>query len=99
MRTSSGTPPQKAGSSDFLVGAEGRLTEAWSLISLVQYNFGESQWERFNVGTRYTPAPGKVLSLVYRYSRELVDQEPALGDLVAGDLALAELADLLLADG
>ena len=72
--TCPGTTPQKAGSSDFLVGAEGRLSDAWSLIGLVQYNFGTSQLERFNVGTRYNPAPGKVLSLIYRYSRELVDQ-------------------------
>jgi len=69
-----GTAPQKAGSSDFLVGAEGRLLDAWSLIGLVQYDFGTSQLNRFNVGTRYNPAPGKVVSLIYRYSRELVDQ-------------------------
>jgi LPS-assembly protein len=69
-----GTEPQKAGSSDFLVGAEGRLLDAWSVIGLVQYDFGTSQLNRFNLGTRYNPAPGKVLSLIYRYSRELVDQ-------------------------
>jgi len=70
----SGTTPQTSGSSDFLVGAEGRLSEAWSMIGLMQYNFGPSQFERFNLGTRYTPGPGRVLSLIYRYSRELVDQ-------------------------
>jgi LPS-assembly protein len=69
-----GTEPQKAGSSDFLVGAEGRLSEAWSVIGLLQYDFGSTEVQRFNLGTRYAPAPGKVLSLVYRYSRELVDQ-------------------------
>jgi len=69
-----GAAPQKAGSSDFLVGAEGRLSDAWSLIGLMQYDFGTSQLDRFNLGTRYNPAPGKVLSLIYRYSRELVDQ-------------------------
>jgi LPS-assembly protein len=69
-----GTTPQKAGSSDFLVGAEGRLGDAWSLISLLQYDFGTSQFDRFNIGTRYNPGPGKVVSLIYRYSRELVDQ-------------------------
>ncbi len=69
-----GTTPQLAGSSDFLVGAEGRLSDAWSLIGLMQYDFGSSQLERFNLGTRYNPAPGKVVSLIYRYSRELVDQ-------------------------
>lgn len=69
-----GTTPQQAGSSDFLVGAEGRLASAWSLIGLLDYNFGSSQVERFNLGGRYNPSPGHVVSLVYRYSRELVDQ-------------------------
>jgi LPS-assembly protein len=69
-----GTTPQKAGSSDFLVGAEGRLTDAWSMIGLLQYDFGTSQVDRLNVGTRYAPGPGRVVSLIYRYSRELVDQ-------------------------
>ncbi len=40
----------------------------------MQYDFGTSQTDRFNIGTRYNPAPGKVVSLTYRYSRELVDQ-------------------------
>jgi LPS-assembly protein len=69
-----GSTPQTAGSSDFLVGAEGRLTDAWSLIALLQYDAGNSQTNRFNAGARYAPAPGKVVSLIYRYSRELVDQ-------------------------
>jgi len=69
-----GTTPQKSGSSDFLVGAEGRLADAWTMIGLLQYDFGTSQVDRFNVGTRYQPGPGRVVSLLYRYSRELVDQ-------------------------
>jgi LPS-assembly protein len=69
-----GTTPQTSGSSDFLLGAEGRLSEAWSMIGLLQYDLGISQANRFNLGTRYHPAPGRVLSLIYRYSRELVDQ-------------------------
>ncbi len=69
-----GGTPQASGSSDFLAGAEGRLSERWSLIGLLQYDFGTSQYDRFNIGTRYRPGPGRVLSAVYRYSRELVDQ-------------------------
>ncbi len=69
-----GTTPQTSGSSDFLVGAEGRLSEAWSMIGLLQYDFGTSKANRFNLGTRYHPAPGRVMSFIYRYSRELVDQ-------------------------
>jgi LPS-assembly protein len=40
----------------------------------MQYDFGTSQFNRFNIGGRYTPAPGKVIGATYRYSRELVDQ-------------------------
>ena len=69
-----GTTPQESGSSDFLVGAEGRLADAWSMIGLLQYDFGTSQVDRLNVGARYQPGPGRVVSLLYRYSRELVDQ-------------------------
>ena len=69
-----GEPPQKAGSSDFLVGAEGRLSDTWSLMGLMQYDFGTSSFDRFNAGVRYSPAPGRVLGATYRYSRELADQ-------------------------
>ena len=50
--------PRAANNSDFLLGMEGRLSDAWALISLWQYNFESSQTERFNAGVRYTPAPG-----------------------------------------
>ena len=69
-----GGTPQQAGSSDFLVGAEGRLADAWSLIGLAQYDFGTSQFDRFNIGMRYSPGGGRVIGATYRYSRELVDQ-------------------------
>ena len=69
-----GGTPQRAGSSDFLLGAEGRLADAWSMIGLAQYDFGTSQFDRFNIGTRYSPGLGRVISATYRYSRELVDQ-------------------------
>ncbi len=74
QRINLGGTPQEAGSSDFLVGAEGRLADAWSLIGLAQYDFGTSQFDRFNLGGRYSPGGGRVISAIYRYSRELVDQ-------------------------
>jgi LPS-assembly protein len=66
-------PPRSAGKSDFLFAADGRLSEVWQLQSLLQYNFDQSEFERFNAGARYTPAPGKVLSAVWRYTRQLFD--------------------------
>ncbi len=53
--------PRSAATSDFLVGVEGRLTDAWALIGLWQYNFDTSQTERLNAGIRYTPSPGRVV--------------------------------------
>ena len=76
-----GQPPQKAGSSDFLLGVEGRLSDTWALNGLMQYNFGSSDFDRFNAGVRYTPGGGKALSLVYRYSKELVDQTGGQSEL------------------
>ena len=76
-----GPPPQKAGSSDFLLGVEGRLSDTWALNGLMQYNFGSSDFDRFNAGVRYTPGGGKALSLVYRYSKELVDQTGGQSEL------------------
>jgi len=65
-------PPRSANSSDFLLGAEGRLTDAWAMSSLLQYNFDAGQVERFNAGVRYTPGAGRVLNATYRYTRDLV---------------------------
>ena len=45
-----GATPQKAGSSDFLLGVEGRLSDTWALTGLMQYNFGTSDFDRFNAG-------------------------------------------------
>jgi LPS-assembly protein len=69
--------PRSAGKSDFLAAAEGRLNDVWSLNSLLQYNFDASEVERFNAGVRYTPAPGRVLSATWRYTREVFD--PGIG--------------------
>ena len=59
-----------AATSDVLFGVEGRLTEAWALAALWQYNFDSSQTERLTAGVRYTPAPGRVLSANYTYNRQ-----------------------------
>jgi LPS-assembly protein len=89
-----GGAPQKAGSSDFLLGVEGRLSDTWALTGLMQYNFGTSDFDRFNAGVRYTPSPGRALSVVYRYSKELVDQTGGQSELnqtyISGQWPLAD---------
>ncbi|HEX4884364.1 MAG TPA: LPS-assembly protein LptD [Casimicrobiaceae bacterium] len=63
--------PRSGSSSDILLGAEGRLTDAWLLNGLVQHNLDSGVTERFNVGARWTPAPGKVLAGSWRYTRQV----------------------------
>jgi len=61
--------PRSASTSDILLGAEGRLTDAWALGALWQYNFDLSQTERLDAALRYTPAPGTAFNVSYRYAR------------------------------
>ncbi|MBK6600351.1 MAG: LPS-assembly protein LptD [Betaproteobacteria bacterium] len=72
--------PRSASSSDLLVGAEGRLSDVWSVVGLMQYNLDSGNTERFNFGGRYTPAPGRVVNATYSYTRDLVD--PAGGSSI-----------------
>jgi LPS-assembly protein len=79
--------PRSATSSDVLVGVEGRLSDAWALGGLWQYNFDRSQTERLDLGFRYTPAPGSAFNASYRYSRLQVDQVGLLSELKQFDLS------------
>ena len=65
--------PRSAATSDALLGAEGRLSDAWAIIGLWQYNLDSSQTERLNAGLRYTPAPGRVFNATYTYNRQYFD--------------------------
>jgi LPS-assembly protein len=87
QRVSLNEPLRSASTSDFLVGAEGRLSEAWSLASLLQYNLDSSDVERFNVGVRYTPAPGRALNATWRYTRALADPTGGFEEIKQIDLS------------
>ncbi|HSC98686.1 MAG TPA: LPS assembly protein LptD, partial [Casimicrobiaceae bacterium] len=80
-------PPRSAGKSDFLVGADGRLNDMWTLSSLLQYNLDASEFERFNAAVRYTPAPGRVINVVWRYTRQVVDPSVGLEQIKQIDLS------------
>jgi LPS-assembly protein len=87
QRVSLNEPLRSASTSDFLVGAEGRLSEAWSLASLLQYNLDASDVERFNVGLRNTPAPRPALNATWRYTRALADATGGLEQIKQIDLS------------
>ncbi|MDR2244727.1 MAG: LPS-assembly protein LptD, partial [Burkholderiales bacterium] len=82
-----GETPRSANSSDFLLGAEAQLSRAWTASMLTQYNFDTSRSERFNLGARWMPAPGKVLSGNWRYTRQYHDPEKGLTELKQFDIA------------
>jgi LPS-assembly protein len=87
QRVSLNEPLRSASTSDFLVSAEGRLSDAWTLASLLQYNFDSHDVERFNAGVRYTPAPGRALNATWRYTRSLVDPTGAIEQIKQIDLS------------
>ncbi|HEX6136854.1 MAG TPA: LPS-assembly protein LptD [Casimicrobiaceae bacterium] len=87
QRVSLNEPLRSAGKSDLLLSAEGRLSDAWTLASLLQYNFDAPEVERFNAGVRYTPAPGRVVNATWRYTRTLVDPSGALEQIKQVDLS------------
>ena len=80
-------PPRSSGSSDFLVGAEGRLSDVWTIANLLQYNFDTGQAERFNAGVRYTPGPGRAINAVWRYTRQVIDPVTGIGPVKQIDLS------------
>jgi LPS-assembly protein len=87
QKVSLNEPLRSASSSDFLVSAEGRLSNAWSLTSLLQYNFDAHEVERLNAGVRYTPTAGSVLNATWRYTRSIVDPTGAIGEIRQVDLS------------
>jgi LPS-assembly protein len=80
-------PLRSAATSDFLVSAEGRISDAWAMQSLLQYNFDAREVERLNAGMRYTPSPGSVVNATWRYTRTLVDPAGGLTTLKQIDLS------------
>lgn len=56
--------------SDALLAASGRVSEAWSFDSGVQYDAQSRSLYSMNYGVQWNPAPMKVLNLEYRYQRD-----------------------------
>jgi len=60
------TPARTSSSSDLLAALSGQVAPNWVAEAGWQYSTNFSQTQKFNVGTRYQPAPGRVLNLSYR---------------------------------
>jgi LPS-assembly protein len=79
--------PRSSSTSDVLLGAEGRLSDAWLLNGLVQFNLDSGNTERLNLGARWNPEPGKVIAGTYRYNRRLLDPAGSGNNLKQFDIA------------
>ena len=79
--------PRASNASDLLLAGEGRLSEAWSAASALEYNLNHPQTERFDIGMRYQPGAGRVLNASYRYIRQQVDPTGVISQLKQVDLS------------
>ncbi|MFZ4874778.1 LPS-assembly protein LptD [Janthinobacterium sp. Mn2066] len=61
------TTPVNQTRSDILLAATGRVSETWTVDSLVQYNPSEHQLTSSTYSLQYQPGPKKVLNIANRY--------------------------------
>lgn len=78
-RVNLATPTGSTSRSDILMSIGGRLSRAWSLDSLYQYNPNQSHTESYNMTARYNPEAGKLLNLGYRFTRNTLRQADVSG--------------------
>ena len=69
-----GVPVRTSTSSDLLAALSGAVAPHWTAEAGWQYSTDFSKTQKFNVGTRYQPAPGKVLNLSYRETLNSIRQ-------------------------
>ena len=63
-----GTTTRKWDKSDFLAAFSGQVLPKVYLDAALQYDLGDQDFQRYAVGARYLPGPGKVLNASYRYN-------------------------------
>jgi LPS-assembly protein len=61
-----GVPVRTSSSSDLLAAISGTVAPNWTADAGWQYSTNFSQTQKFNIGTRYQPQPGRVINLSYR---------------------------------
>ncbi|MBL8511538.1 MAG: LPS-assembly protein LptD, partial [Betaproteobacteria bacterium] len=60
--------------SDLLVGVSGQLSDHWWLDSNFQYSTTRNEFQRNNIGTRYSDEFGRLVNLSYRFTRDALKQ-------------------------
>ncbi len=79
--------PRSANTSDLLLAGEARLSDVWSLAAALESNVARSEIERFDIGARWQPAPGRVLNASYRFIRQQVDPTGVVSQLKQVDFS------------
>jgi len=67
-------PSDSNSRSDILLTVGGKMTRAWRLDSLVQYNPNQVHTASYSAAARYNPEAGKLLNLGYRFTRNTLRQ-------------------------
>jgi len=69
-----GTPVRSGNSSDIVAALTAKLLSKWSVDAAWQFNTDTGKAVKSNIGTRYSPEPGKTLNLSYRYTENFLEQ-------------------------
>jgi LPS-assembly protein len=69
-----GVPARTDTSSDLLAALSGAVAPHWTAETGWQYSTNSSQTQKFNIGARYQPLPGRVLNLSYRETINVLRQ-------------------------
>jgi LPS-assembly protein len=68
------TPADSNSRSDIMITLGGKITRAWKLDSLAEYNPNLGQIQAYSASARYNPESGKLLNLGYRFTRDTLRQ-------------------------
>ena len=74
LTSGTSTIPTVNPNSDILASLSGRITPKLLAEASLQYHPSTSTGQKFSIGTRYQPEPGKVLNLSYRFIRDSIEQ-------------------------
>lgn len=69
-----GSPADSNSRSDILLGLGGRMSRAWNMDGLLQYNPNLGYTQSYYATARYNPESGKLLNLGYRFTRDSLRQ-------------------------
>ena len=69
-----GTTPRTTSVSDVLASLGARLARNLTVDGSVQYDPHDTRWERYTLSARYAPEVAKVISMSYRYNRDVTPE-------------------------